>query len=147
MSLRNNKRFLFELSYKRSGEGVTGRLPFDRLTREDSPPGRSASSRTLAGCTMSPGDRARSHKGGFSPLFDGGKSPLFSFLFLFYFLVAFGKRLYNFFGLLCLSWCYHAYLHCQSDHEAAGTVLAGWYGNYQPQARHVHLEAKVPTNH
>ena len=39
MSLRNNKRFLFELSYKRRGEGVTARLPFDRLTREDSPPG------------------------------------------------------------------------------------------------------------
>ena len=86
MSLRNNKRFLFELSYKRSGEGVTGRLPYDQLTREESPPGRSASSRTLAGCTMSPGDRARSHKGGFSPLFDGGKSPSFSFfIFILFF--------------------------------------------------------------
>ena len=103
MSLRNNKRFLFELRYKRSGEGVTGRLPFDRLTREDFPPGRSASSRTLAGCTMSPGDRARSHKGGFSPLFDGGEIPLsFPFIFILFFSRV-GKRLYNFFGLLCLS--------------------------------------------
>ena len=86
MSLRNNKRFLFELSYKRSEEGVTGRLPYDRLTRKDSPPVRSDSSRTLAGCTMSPGDRARSHKGGFSPLFDGGEiPPLFSFYFYFIF--------------------------------------------------------------